>query len=197
MSACARSYASPATPTAAPTTSRPSASLAAFGYCSAFTKSLTVMRPLSTPASSTSGSFSILCRRSSSIASLREMPTLPVTSGIGVMTSRTWRSRSTSKAMSRLVTMPSSFPEASATGTPLIRNRPHSASASRSVASGRIVIGSVTMPGLGTLDPVDLGGLLLDGQIPVQHADAALTGHGDGHPRLGDLVHGRGQQAAR
>ncbi len=146
ISAWARSKASPATPTAAPTMRRPSASLAACGYFSALTKSLTVIRPLSTPSPSTSGSFSILWRRSSSMASAREMPTLPVTSGIGVMTSRTSRLRSVSKAMSRLVTMPSSLPEASVTGTPLMRKRPHSSSASRSVASGRMVIGSVTMP---------------------------------------------------
>ena len=88
-SACARSSASGLAPTAAPTRRRPSASFAAFGYFSAFTKSLTVMRPLRMPASSTSGSFSILWRRSSCMASLPEMPTLPVTSGIGVMTSRT------------------------------------------------------------------------------------------------------------
>lgn len=145
-SAWARSSASGLAPTAAPTSSRPSASLAAFGYCSAFLKSLTVMRPLRVPASSTSGSFSILWRRSSSMASTPEMPTLPVTSGIGVMTSRTWRERSDSKAMSRLVTMPSSLPAWSVTGTPLMRNFAQSASASASVASGPTVIGSLTMP---------------------------------------------------
>ncbi len=144
--AWARSYASPATPTAAPTSSRPPLSLAAFGYFSALTKSLTVMRPLRMPASSTSGSFSILWRRSSSMASTPEMPTLPVTSGIGVMTSRTWRLRSDSKAMSRLVTMPRSLPAGSVTGTPEMRNFAQSWSASRSVASGCTVIGSVTMP---------------------------------------------------
>lgn len=121
-------------------------SFAAFGYFSALTKSLTVMRPLRTPASSTSGSFSILWRRSSSMASTPEMPTLPVTSGMGVMTSRTWRERSGSKAMSRLVTMPRSLPAPSVTGTPLMRNLAHSSSASRRVASGCTVIGSVTMP---------------------------------------------------
>ena len=35
------------------------------GYCSVLTKSLTVIRPRSWPSPSTSGSFSILCRRSS------------------------------------------------------------------------------------------------------------------------------------
>lgn len=48
--------------------------------------------------------------------------------------------------MSRLVTMPSSFLLPSVTGTPLMRNFAHSASASASVASGWIVMGSVTMP---------------------------------------------------
>ncbi len=80
------------------------------------------------------------------MASTPEMPTLPVTSGIGVMTSRTWRSRSVSKAMSRLVTMPRSLPSGVVTGTPLMRNLAQSASASARVASGCTVIGSVTMP---------------------------------------------------
>lgn len=74
------------------------------------------------------------------------MPTLPVISGIGVMISRTWRVRSDSKAMSRLVTMPRSRPDSSAIGTPLIRNLAQSASASARVVSGPTVIGSVTMP---------------------------------------------------
>ncbi len=62
------------------------------------------------------------------------------------MTSRTWRVRSDSKAMSRLVTMPSRRPEPSVTGTPLMRNLAQIASASPRVASGCTVIGSVTMP---------------------------------------------------
>ncbi len=44
-----------------------------------------------------------------------------MTSGIGVMTSRTGREWSVSKRMSRLVTMPTSTPVASTTGTPEIR----------------------------------------------------------------------------
>ena len=43
--------------------------------------------------------------------------------------------------------------------------------------------------GLGPLDDVDLGGLVLDRQVAVQHADAALARHRDRHPRLGDGVH--------
>ena len=74
------------------------------------------------------------------------MPDRPVTSGIGVITSPTRRGGSSSKRMSRLVTMPSSLMSRSTTGTPEIRNRPHIASASPMVASGVMVIGSSTMP---------------------------------------------------
>ena len=41
---------------------------------------------------------------------------------------------------------------------------------------------------------IDLGGLILNGHILVDHADTALTGNGDGHIGLGDRVHGRGHQ---
>jgi hypothetical protein len=74
------------------------------------------------------------------------MPTWPVTSGIAVMTSRTSRRWSVSNRMSRLVTIPSSIPESSTTGTPEMRYWPHSASASPIEASGPIVIGCATMP---------------------------------------------------
>ena len=70
--------------------SRPSASLVACGYCSDLTKSLTVISPLSRPASSTSGSFSILCcGQQRAWRPRRRCRPAPVTSGIGVMTSRT------------------------------------------------------------------------------------------------------------
>src|SRR5690349_4000746 len=49
-------------------------------------------------------------------------------------------------------------------------------------------------PGLGALDEVDLRGLVLQRQIAVQHADAALAGHRDRHPGLGDRVHRAGEQ---
>jgi hypothetical protein len=47
---------------------------------------------------------------------------------------------------------------------------------------------------LGPLHHVHLLRLLLDGQVAVQHADAALPGHGHRHPGLGDGIHGRGDQ---
>src|SRR5665213_2901818 len=104
----ARLYDSSPTPTAAATSNRPAASLEANGNWSRLVKSLTVMRPRNRPPSSTSGSFSTLCRRSRSSASSSETPTGAVTNGIGVMTSRTERARSVSNLMSRLVTMPTS-----------------------------------------------------------------------------------------
>ena len=45
-------------------------------------------------------------------------------------------------------------------------------------------------PRLGPLHQVDLVGLVLDRQVAVQHAEPALAGHRDRHPRLGDGVHG-------
>ncbi|MCY1225544.1 hypothetical protein D9M72_377420 [compost metagenome] len=44
--------------------------------------------------------------------------------------------------------------------------------------------------GFAALDPVHLVGLVLDGQVAVDHAQAALAGHGDSHAGLGDGVHG-------
>ena len=48
--------------------------------------------------------------------------------------------------------------------------------------------------GFAALDLADLRGLFLDGEVAVQDADAALAGHGDGHARFGDGVHGGGQE---
>jgi hypothetical protein len=56
--------------------------------------------------------------------------------------------------------------------------------------------------GLGSLHLAHLAGLLLAGQVPVQHPDAAEAGQGDGQAGLGDGVHGgrhqgHGQRDAR
>ena len=48
--------------------------------------------------------------------------------------------------------------------------------------------------GFGTLDDVDLGGLVVDGKVAVQHADAAVASHGDGHVGFGDGVHRGGDR---
>ena len=47
---------------------------------------------------------------------------------------------------------------------------------------------------LGALDEPHLLGLLLDGQIAMEDAHSALTGHGDRHSGLGNGVHRRTQQ---
>ena len=43
------------------------------------------------------------------------------------------------------------------------------------------------------LDDIDLCGLVVDGEIAMQHADAAVAGHGDCHIRFGDCVHRGGE----
>src|SRR5690606_10317445 len=48
--------------------------------------------------------------------------------------------------------------------------------------------------GLEALDLAHLGSLLLDGHVLVDDANAAFLSHGDGQTRLGDRVHGSGQQ---
>ncbi len=142
----ARSRASPPTPTAAPTSSRPSLSLVANGNCSVLTKSFTVIRPVSLPWPSTIGSFSILLRRNKPSAASAVTPACAVISGALVITSATGLLMSTSNRMSRLVMIPTSEPSASTTGRPEIRNRAHIASTSARVLSGEQVTGSVTMP---------------------------------------------------
>ena len=48
--------------------------------------------------------------------------------------------------------------------------------------------------GLGALDHIDLGRLVVDRQVAVQHADTAVAGHGDGHLGFGDGIHRRGDR---
>ena len=93
-----------------------------------------------------SGSFSILLRASRASASSEAMPSGAVTSGMGVITSRTGRAESVSKRMSRFVMMPSSVMSSATTGTPLMWKVAHSASTSARLMSGPMVMGSTTMP---------------------------------------------------
>ena len=74
-SARARSSSAGAAPTAAPTRRRPCSSLQALGNWRRLKMSLTVISPLSLPASSTTGSFSIRCRCRMRSASPRVVPT--------------------------------------------------------------------------------------------------------------------------
>ena len=77
------------------------------------------------------------------------MPSWPVMSGIGVMTSLTSvlpHSATGVKRRSRLVTMPSSTRSSSTTGRPETRYCPQSSSSSSRVALGWIVIGLEIIP---------------------------------------------------
>jgi hypothetical protein len=56
--------------------------------------------------------------------------------------------------------------------------------------SGAMVTGSMIMPALRALDLVDFAGLLVDGEVAMDDAEAALLGHGDGHAGFGDGIHG-------
>ena len=47
---------------------------------------------------------------------------------------------------------------------------------------------------LRALDAVHFGRLVLDREVLVDDAEAALLGHGDGHRRLGDRIHGGAQK---
>src|SRR3954453_7738730 len=85
----ARVHESSPTPTAAPTSSRPSLSLVDSGNCSVLTKSLTVINPVSLPCPSTIGSFLILYGRKKPSQPWAETPACAVINGALVITSET------------------------------------------------------------------------------------------------------------
>ena len=130
------------TPTAAPQSRRPSRSLAALGCFWIFSMSLMVMRPRSSKASFTTGSFSIRWRCRRSLASSMVTPSRAVTRSL-VMTCSTVCSRFRSKRRSRLVRIPTSRPRR-VTGMPLIPFSRMSATAAESFTSGSTVMGSET-----------------------------------------------------
>ena len=177
--------------------SRPWASLDAFGNCSDFTKSLTVIRPPSRPSSSISGSRSRLCLRSSAVASSRAMPTGPVTSGIRVITSSTLVVRPLGDRGEPQVAVGDDAEQVVVdvddrqTGHAVLATDPVEV-LQRRVGADRDRVGDD--PGLGPLHQVDLVGLVVERQVAVEHPEAALTGHRDRHPRLGDGVHRRAHQ---
>ena len=67
-------------------------------------------------------------------------------------------------------------------------------SASASVASGPIVIGSTTIPEFVFLYASHLGCLVLQGHVLMNDAESTSFGHGDGKATLGHRVHGRGDE---
>ena len=96
--------------------------------------------------------------------------------------------------------MPTSLPAPlavgalSTTGTPEMRWRSISASASASVASGAMVTGLTTMPLSYCFTRRTCSACSSIAEVLVDHAHAAGLGHGDGEARFGDGVHGGGNQ---
>ena len=74
------------------------------------------------------------------------IPTFAVTKGAFVITSETFKRISVIKRISRFVIIPKSFNSSSTTGTPEILYSPIKASASATVLSGPIKIGSIIIP---------------------------------------------------
>src|SRR3954454_14847839 len=142
----ARGMASGPPLTAPATRSRPCWSLLALGCSRRLKMSLTVIKPLSTPCASTTGSFSIRCLARIRSASSSPVPTGTVTSLSLVITSRRGCSRLFSNCRSRLVMMPTSRPWPSTMGTPEIRKRRINAMASFRRRSGPSVIGFMIIP---------------------------------------------------
>ena len=144
----ARSMESPKKPTPAPTSRRPWPSLEASGNCSDFTKSFTVIRPVSFPSAETSGRRSRLFLRNIAVACSGVTSSGAVNSSV-VITSATRvvaHSATGMKRRSRLVQMPSRRFCSSTTGRPETRNWPHRESKSSRVASGPMVTGLVMRP---------------------------------------------------
>ena len=156
-SASTRSSVSAPVPTLAPTRSWPRPSLQALGYACALVMSFTVTMPRSWKSSSTSSTFSMRCWcRSRVMSSSGASSAAVMRRALGVITSATRASSRVSKRMSRAVTMPTSSPEsapfeplpcvAATTGTPEMRCSRVSSMSSRTVASGRMVMGSRITP---------------------------------------------------
>ena len=109
----------------------------------------------------------------------------------------TGRSMLVSKRRSRLVRMPTSRPSllpSSVIGTPEMRYLRISSSASLMRRVGRERDRVDDHAALGPLDSIHLERLLLDRQVLVDDAEAAVLRHGDRHLGLGDRVHGGAQE---
>ena len=163
------------------------------GNCSDFTKSLTVISPPRRPCvvDQRQPLALVLAQQRGGVLA-GDADRAPVTSGIGVITSSTLvvaHSATGVNRRSRLVMMPSSRSSASTTGRPgdAVLAADAVEVLERRVGADRHRVGDD--PGLGPLDQVDLVGLVVDRQVAVQDAEAALAGHRDRHPRLGDGVH--------
>ncbi len=188
-SACARSTASGPTPTAAPARSRPRSSFVASGYSIRFWMSLTVMSPRSRPSASTTGSFSILFRWRISSASASVVP-----DGRGDEVARRHQRRHrlldvVLEAEIAVRQDPDEHPVVVGdrdAGDLVPRHQLERLADERGRRQRHRLDDH---PRLGALHLVHLGDLLLDGQVAVEDADAALAGERDREPRLRHRVH--------
>ena len=180
------------TPTAAPTSSRPSASLVACGYCSDLTKSLTVIRPASRPV--------VVDQRQLLDLVLAQQRDRVVAGDADRAGDQRHRGHDLADLGGRPLgdrdeahVAVGDDAEQPAVGVDDRQAGDAVLAAElvdlveRGVGADRDRVGDHA--GLGPLDQVDLVGLVLDREVAVQHADAALAGHGDRHPGLGDGVH--------
>ena len=125
----------------------------------------------------------------SAFAVSRSVPSGTVTNrSPGVMIAETGWSRFVSKRRSRFVTMPTTrLP--STTGSPEIRCFWVSASTSRTVIVGAIVIGSLTTPDSNRLTFATSAACRAGRHVLVDDADPAFLRERDREPRLGDRIH--------
>ena len=153
--------------------------------------SLTVMSPRRRPSASTTGSFSILLRPRIASASGKVVPTGAVTRSREVMSAEIGWSTSFSKRRSRFVRIPTSTPSlvGDRHARHLVVGHQHERVADERVGRQRHRLDD--HPGLRALHLVDLGDLVLDREVAVDDADAALARERDREPRLGDRVHRR------
>ena len=140
------------------------------------------------------------CFAKVAMTSFAPMPTGPVMRPSLVMTSFTsvvWRSKPETKRMSRLVTMPTQAPVVVDDGQPrdAVGRAERVDLVDRGVGRRRDRVGDHAR--LAALDAVDHRRLLLDGEVAVDDADAALAGDGDRHARLGHGVHGTRDERRR
>ncbi len=152
------------------------------------------MSPLSTPCASTTGSFSIRCWPRIRSASSSVVPT-------GAVTSFSLRHRLADRLVEIALELQIAVGDDADEPALSVHDRhagdlepPHERVrlAQRTVGAERDRVEDHSA--LAALDPVDFGGLAVGRHVLVQDADSAGPGHRHGHLRLGDGVHGSGNE---
>ncbi len=191
ISSRARSTRSAPAPTAAPTRSRPSESLQAFGYLICFWMSLTVIRPFSAPALSTTRSFSIRCSCRSCLACSSVVPGEQVTRSL---LRHPGGDRKVHPGLEPQVAVRQDSDEL-ARGVddrdPGDPEAGHHGERLRDLLVGKAGDRVDDHAALRPFHLVDLGRLVSDAEVLVDDAEPAVLRDRDREPRLGDGVHRR------